>query len=186
MGPASDLAIRPETPADRAAVRDVVLRAFGPGEEVVADLVDALRELPDAPLSFVAEVAGEPVGHVLLSTSLLDAPRRLVEVLVLSPLGVVPEFQRQGVGTALVATAVDAARAHGAPLLFLEGDPAYYSRRGFVAGGPEGFRKPSLRIPDLAFQVVKLATYRPWMTGTLVYAWPFWALDCVGLRDPNA
>ena len=123
MRPATDVVIRPETPADRAAVRDVVLRAFGPGEEVVADLVDALRDLPGEPMSYLAEVDGDPVGHVMLSTSLLDAPRRLVDVLVLSPLGVVPEFQRRGVGAGLIDTAMAAARAHGAPLLFLEGDP---------------------------------------------------------------
>ena len=32
---------------------------------------------------------------------------------------------------------------------------------------------------------MKLPAYETWMTGTLVYAWPFWALDCVGLRDPT-
>lgn len=41
-------------------------------------------------LSFVAELRGQVVGHVQLSKSWLDAPKRLVEVLVLSPLGVVP------------------------------------------------------------------------------------------------
>jgi putative acetyltransferase len=47
-----------------------------------------------------------------------------------------------------------------------------------------GFRKPSLRIPDDAFQVAALAAYEPWMTGTLVYSATFWVHDCVGLRDP--
>lgn len=40
------------------------------------------------------------------------------------------------------------------------------------------------RIPDEAFQVSILSAYEPWMTGTLVYSESFWALDCVGLRDP--
>jgi putative acetyltransferase len=74
----------------------------------------------------------------------------------------------------------------GAPAVFLEGDPAYYSRFGFTPGGGHGFRKPSLRIPDAAFQVAVLPAYEPWMTGTLVYAEPFWRYDCVGLRDPGA
>ena len=93
--------------------------------------------------------------------------------------------QRHGIGTALVRAAIDAAAASGAPVLFLEGDPRYYGRHGFVPGAPLGFRKPSLRIPDAGFQVVVLPSHEPWMTGTLVYAWPFWALDCVGLRDPG-
>lgn len=70
------------------------------------------------------------------------------------------------------------------PLVFLEGDPAFYRRVGFVAGGPLGFRKPSLRIPDGAFQVVRLPAHEAWMTGTLVYAETFWRHDAVGLRGP--
>ena len=52
-------------------------------------------------------------------------------------------------------------------------------------GDQHGFRKPSLRIPDAAFQVIRFATHQPWMTGTLVYPEAFWALDCVGLRKPD-
>jgi putative acetyltransferase len=40
-----------------------------------------------------------------------------------------------------------------------------------------------LRIPEAAFQVVKLPAYEPWMTGTLIYDHTFWDLDCVGLRE---
>ena len=54
--------------------------------------------------------------------------------------------------------------------------------RGGDAGGGHGFRKPSLRIPDAAFQVMVLPAYEPWMTGTLVYSATFWEYDCVGLR----
>jgi hypothetical protein len=52
----------------------------------------------------------------------------------------------------------------------LEGSPTYYPRLGFRAGAELGFRKPSLRIPDAAFQVMPLGAYEPWMTCTLVYA----------------
>jgi len=183
----SPTAIRPATDADHIAVRRVVLDAFGRREAVVADLVEALRAFPGSePVELVAEVDGELAGHVMLTRSLLDAPRRLVDVQVLSPLSVAPAHQGHGFGTALVLAAIDAAAASGAPLLFLEGDPRYYVRHGFVPGAPLGFRKPSLRIPDPAFQVVVLPPHEPWMTGTLVYSWPFWALDCVGLRDPDA
>jgi putative acetyltransferase len=68
---------------------------------------------------------------------------------------------------------------------FLEGDPTYCRRFGFVAGGTHGFRKPSLRIPDAAFQAIRLPNYAPWMTGTLVHAEAFWRYDCVGRRDPD-
>ena len=68
------------------------------------------------------------------------------------------------------------------PAIFLEGSPGYYRRFGFEAAGSAGFRRPSLRIPEPAFQVRTFASYEPWMTGTLVYPEAFWELDCVGLR----
>jgi predicted N-acetyltransferase YhbS len=69
--------------------------------------------------------------------------------------------------------------------VLLEGSPDFYPRFGFGPGGSRGFRRPSLRIPKPAFMVRPLPGYEPWMTGTLVYADPFWRLDCVGLRDPT-
>lgn len=167
-------------------VRDIHRRAFGRHGPVVADLVDSLRatSTPQDSLSLVAEINGRLIGHVMLTRSLLDAPRRLVEVQVLSPLAVLPEHQRCGIGSALVRSALKTVAERAVPLVFLEGDPGYYARFGFVPGGEQGFRKPSLRIPDAAFQAIKLPRYEPWMTGTLVYAEPFWRHDTVGLRDP--
>lgn len=179
--------IRQETPDDHRAVREVHTRAFGDGERIPG-LVEALRvaKAATAPLSFVATVDDRVVGHVLLSAARLDAPRRIVDVLTLSPLGVLPEFQRQGIGARLVAHALAAADGQGVPLVFLEGSPHYYGTRGFENAGAVGFRSPSLRIPEAAFQVARLSAHEPWMTGTFVYSEVFWAFDCVGLRDPEA
>jgi len=177
--------IRPERTVDAAAVSQLHTSAFADGG-LVSRLVDALRAAPAAlpPLGFVATVGETVAGHVLLSTSRLDAPARLVDVYVLSPLGVLPRFQRRGIGTALIRHALaEAAAAGSAPLVFLEGDPAYYGRRGFERADALGFRAPSLRIPPPGFQVARLPSYEPWMTGTLVYSEPFWAHDLVGLRD---
>ena len=69
------------------------------------------------------------------------------------------------------------------PLVFLEGDPGFYSRVGFVAGAELGFTPPSVRIPAQAFQVAILPGYvQGEMTGALVYPDVFWRHDCVGLR----
>src|SRR5262249_26788237 len=122
-------------------------------------------------------------GHTMLTAGRLDAPRRIVDVYVLSPLGVLPSFQQQGIGTKLVSHALAAAAQKRIPLVFLEGSPRYYGRRGFEKATQFDFRAPSLRIPEPAFQVARLSSYESWMTGTLVYSDPFWALDCVGLRD---
>ncbi len=180
--------LREELPSDREPVREIHLQAFGDHGIVVADLVDTLRTaiVRGGGLSLVAEHAGQVVAHVMFSRSLLDAPRRLVEVQVLSPLGVVPEHQKQGVGSALVRAGLQTLSGRAVPIVFVEGDPGYYSRFGFAAGGEQGFRKPSLRIPDAAFQAIRLPAYEAWMTGTLVYSEPFWRHDAVGLRDPDA
>ena len=159
--------------------------AFGDHGAVVAELVDELRELvaSDGGLSLVAEHCGDVVGHLMFTRSLLDAPRRLIDVQVLSPVGVLPDYQRQGVGSVLIRAGLEVMIKRRVPVVFLEGDPGYYSRFGFQAGGPQGFRKPSLRVPDAAFQAIRLADHEPWMTGTLVYAEAFWRHDCVGRRD---
>ena len=177
------LVIRPESTEDHGDVRVVHAQAFGDGERV-PELVDALRaaKAPLPPLSLVATVDGRVVGHVMLSACRVDALPRLVDVFSLSPLGVLPEFQRQGIGTRLVAHALEEASRQGVPLVFLEGSPHYYGKRGFSDATEAGFRPPTLRYPPGTFQVAKLAPYEEWMTGTFVYSDTFWALDCVGLR----
>ena len=136
-------------------------------------------------MSFVATLDDRVVGHVMLSAARLDAPPRIVDVLTLSPLGVLPAFQHQGIGTRLIQHALAAADSQGVPLVFLEGAPSYYGKHGFQAAEAAGFRAPSLRYPDGAFQVVRLSAHEPWMTGTFVYSETFWALDCVGLRGEH-
>lgn len=177
--------LRLERPADHDAVHELHRQAFGDDHgELVATLTQELRGLiePGSGLSLVAVDEQQIVGHVLFTRSILDAPERLVDVLVLSPVGVLPSHQKQGVGTALVTRGLELADAQGAPLVFLEGSPSYYPRFGFEPGEPLGFRKPSLRIPDVAFQVRRLSTYDPRLTGTLVYSEIFWHHDAVGLR----
>jgi len=138
QGGCVELVIRQERAGDHEAVREVHRQAFGDGERVPT-LVDALRTAQTslAPLSLVATVGERVVGHVMLSACRLDALPRLVDVLSLSPLGVRPEFQRQGIGTRLVADALAGADSRGIPLVFLEGSPHYYGKRGFAT--PRGW-----------------------------------------------
>ena len=172
--------LRPERPVDRSAVRELHLAAFGDHGRSVADLVDDLR--PTASVSLVAHADAVVVGHVLFSPGLLDTPRELVPVQTLSPLAVHPARQRGGIGAALVRAGLDLLADRGVPVVFLEGDPGYYARLGFRVAGPLGFRRPSSRIPEQAFQAALLPTHEPWMTGTFVYPDVFWRHDAVGLR----
>lgn len=173
--------VRPYRAADGEQVRQLLTDAFGRGS--VADLAAALRESDAHRAALVAEVDTRVAGLVQLSRGWLDAPRRLVEVLVLSPLGVLPEVQRRGIGGALVRAAIGTAEQLGDPLLFLEGSPRYYPRHGFCPAGRYGFLRPSRRIPEPAFQVVKLPGWQDWMVGALVYPDAFWRYDSVGLRN---
>jgi putative acetyltransferase len=175
---------RAARPDDDAAIDAVVGAAFGDEGPVIVRLLGLLAAAGHRRASLVAEQDGSLVGHVQLSRSWVDARERLVEVLVLSPLSVLPEAQGRGVGTALVAAALDRAAALGAPAVVLEGSPDYYGRRGFVRASELGFTRPSVRIPDAACQVALLPAHEPWMTGALVYCDPFWVKDAVGLRDP--
>jgi putative acetyltransferase len=181
--------IRFEEPGDVDAVAQVQREAFGAHDpahaEVVIRLVDDLRTRlkGESGLSLVADYGGEVGGHVMFSRGLLDAPARAVEVQILSPVGVRPRAQGKGIATALIRRGLEILGALNVPAVFLEGDPGFYSRLGFVPAGTRGFRKPSLRIPDAGFQVITLPAYEPWMTGTLVYPEPFWRHDLVGRRD---
>lgn len=172
--------IRPQLLADADAVRDVLTHAFDDNGEV-ATLSESLLD-GRSRFALVAELDGVVVGHAQASRCWVDAPQRVVDVLVLSPVGVAPDHQRRGIGGQLVRTALDAAEHIGAPLMFLEGDPRYYRRFGFVPGSTHGFTRPSTRIPPAAFQVAILATWERWMTGALVYCDTFWTHDAVGLR----
>jgi putative acetyltransferase len=122
---------------------------------------------------------------VMFTRSLLDAPPRLVEVQVLSPVAVLPPRQSQGIGSALIRAGLQVMTERAVPVVFLEGDPGYYSRFSFATAAAQGFRSPSLRIPAAAFQAIRLPHHEPWMNGTLVYSESFWRHDAVGLRDPG-
>ena len=144
-----------------------------------------LRAVEDLRVELLAEDDDGVQGYVALSRAWLDARERLVDVLVLSPLGVRPARQGGGVGTALLAAAVEAGGATGAPLVFLEGAPGFYGSRGWEPASAHALESPSARIPEPACQVVLLPGHEPWMTGRLVYPDVWWRLDLVGLRDPE-
>ena len=143
--------IRAEAASDRAAIATVVSRAFGSPSE--AQLVAAIRESPNyvASWSLVAVVDQSIVGHVMLSYMNISDGTCEHRIASLSPLSVDPDYQRRGIGTALVHAAVSVAESDGEPLIVLEGNPAFYSRFGFEHAVPLGitnrFSTPSTGRP---------------------------------------
>ena len=174
--------VRTEEPADLHAVDALVAAAFG-GPEVPALVRDMRTDHCWLNLSFVAtDDADRVVGHVSYTRGWVDAPDRLVDVLVLSPLSVRPDLHRRGVGRALVHQSLHLLEDRPEPVVFLEGDPAYYRRLGFEAAGDYGFDRPSDSIPAAAFQCRPLPSYDEGLGGRLVYPDVFWRHDSVGLR----
>ena len=127
--------------------------------------------------------------------------RRGSEVQVLSPVAVAPpppqpggpppascQTHRRGIGSALISSWPRDPHRTGCSAGLSRRGPALLLPARLPGGAHAGaFGKPSLRIPDAAFQVITLEAYESWMTGTLVYPEAFWECDAVGLRDdPDA
>jgi putative acetyltransferase len=174
--------IREATDDDLDVVRRIVSAAYG-GERN-ATLLDALQDsVAWLDLVFVAEEKDHLVAAGCYTRGWLDAPTKLVEVLVLSHVAVRPDRQRVGVGSQLVKESLRAVQDRDEPLVFLEGDPGFFSRLGFIAGSELGFTPPSRRIPVGAFQIATLPGYeQDVMTGAVVYPDVWWRHDAVGLR----
>ncbi|MFD8497640.1 GNAT family N-acetyltransferase [Amycolatopsis sp. NPDC059657] len=159
--------IRRETTADASAIHAVHSAAFN--GTVEPNLVDELRAEGDLlnVLSLVAVIDGEIAGHVGGSTATLNGDKGIA--VALGPLGVLPAYQRAGVGSALVHAFNAAADALGYGVAVLLGDPKYYSRFGYVLGSAHGIVPPQAEWAQ-HFQVRTLAGYKSDMRGDFRYA----------------
>lgn len=148
-------AVRPELPEDEAGIRRVHEEAFGRPDE--ADLVDHLREKDNLLLSLVAVAEGRIIGHVAFSPVVIEPGEGGMEpfrAVGLAPVGVLPEHQGKGVGSALVRAGCEECERRGSPLVILLGHPEYYGRFGFVPAKPFGVEHPfGPDVPDEAFML---------------------------------
>jgi putative acetyltransferase len=137
------ITIRPETPVDRAAIHAVNTQAFA-GRTAEAGLVYAIRLSVDfiPELSLVAEESGQIVGHILFSRLHIQTEGGPVPALALAPMAVLPDYQRQGIGSQLVRRGLErcASLEHG--IVIVLGHPAYYPRFGFSAALAESLDCP--------------------------------------------
>ena len=128
---AGALTIRAETSADFDAIRRVNRLAFGGDLEV--RLVDALRDGGWLRLSLVAERDSEIVGHILFSELPIETPQGTLPALSLAPVAVLPEHQKQGIGSELIRQGLVNSRLAGYRIVIVVGHPEYYPRFGFSA-----------------------------------------------------
>ncbi|WP_402371105.1 GNAT family N-acetyltransferase [Isoptericola rhizosphaerae] len=147
--------IRPERPADFAAVRALLTAAFDDGGEV-ADGVERIRAswIYRPELSLVAidaetaeRTSGSVAGFVMVTGCTVTGPAGSRTVAMLTPLAVAPDRQRRGRGATLVRSVLELADRAGEPFVVLEGSPHYYGRFGFEDARPHGIR---LTLPDWA------------------------------------
>lgn len=124
--------IRTETQIDIKGIEEVTLAAFtglfsdNPTEHLI---VNGLREAGVLFLSLVAKQDGQIVGHVAFSPVLIN--REDKGWYGLGPISVLPELQKQGIGSALIKEGLSKIREMGAKGCVLEGSPDYYQRFGF-------------------------------------------------------
>ncbi|PSB08578.1 GNAT family N-acetyltransferase [Pleurocapsa sp. CCALA 161] len=145
--------IRAEKSDDTEAVYQVNVAAFGRKSE--ADLVDALRGAASA-LSFVAVESGQIVGHVFFSpVEIVGVCADDVLVFGLAPVSVIPNYQRQGIGSLLIQYGLKECAQLGGSAVVVLGFPEYYSRFGFTPAREKGL-ECEYPVPDEVFMVLEL------------------------------
>ena len=164
--------IRPEEAREVPGIRDANHRAFGRGVE--ARLVDDLRDGGYARLSLVAEEEGRLVGHVMFSEAAIRTEGGgEVGALALGPVGVIPDRQGRGVGSALIREGLDRCTQAGHRIVVLLGHPDYYPRFGFSAERAEKLSSAYAGEAFMALELVPVALSG--VIGEFEFAPPFGA-----------
>lgn len=129
----SKIVIRTETSADVSAITEVTIAAFKTlaiSSHTEQFIVAALRAAGALTLSLVAEREGQVIGHIALS------PLRISDGTAnwygLGPVSVLPEYQRQGIGKALMQEGLARLKGMHAGGCCLVGHPDYYRKFGFA------------------------------------------------------
>lgn len=163
------LTIRKEQDADCDIVHQIITEAFktadhSDGNE--SDLVKKLRKsqafIPD--LSLVALIDDKLVGHVLFTKAYVNQ----TTVLALAPLSVLPEYQNQGIGQALIKQGHIIAKKLGYKFSIVLGHARYYPKAGYVPACKYGIKAP-FEIPDENFMAICLNGKSCQLNGTIKY-----------------
>ena len=144
--------IREEKSGDERQIRVVNQQAFGQNGE--ADIVDKLRQTCPNLISLVAVLEELIVGHILFSPVTVQTKERIITGMGLAPMAVLPDFQRQGMGSRLVKAGLDVVERAHFPFIIVLGHPTYYPRFGFVPASQYGIKSEYENVPDDAFMIL--------------------------------
>jgi putative acetyltransferase len=145
--------IRREEPQDMAAIRFVNEQAFGGSGE--ANAIEALRDRGVATLSLVAVIDNRVVGHLFFTPAVIESTDRSWSAIGLAPLAVLPEYQRRGIGSALMDAGLAECRRLGGERVIVLGHPDYYPRFGFERASEYSVRF-EFEAPDEACMILAL------------------------------
>jgi len=136
--------IRTATNPDRDDIHSVHWSAFAADERaLVSELAVNLLSEQTTPktISLVAESEGNIVGHVAFSPVTLENDKSF-RGYILAPLGVKPDYQQQGIGSTLIESGIQQLSTMDVNILFVYGDPNYYSKFGFSVDAAAVYTPP--------------------------------------------
>lgn len=127
--------------------------------KLVRSLVEEIRSkrfyLPELDLIMVDADADEVIGLVIFTRFHLDGKYE-DELLLLSPVAVKTELQRQHISKELIEYGFEKAKALGYKAVIVEGNPMNYRNRGFVTSAPYGITAhESVGLPHPDCMMVK-------------------------------
>ena len=150
--------VREANVKDAEGIKNLHLQAFGNSEaELVSALaVNLLHEKTAVNIiSLVAIENDVIIGHVAFSPLFLDSTNDLFGY-ILAPLAVSPAHQNNRVGSRIVKHGLERVSSLGAYVVFVYGDPAFYSRFGFKTDLAQNYFPPyTLQYPE-GWQAMKL------------------------------
>jgi putative acetyltransferase len=148
--------IRLEQQSDIKDIRDINEKAFGQPQE--ANIIDNLRKNCEELLSMVAIDKEKIVGHILFSPVTIEREHGVLKGMGLAPMAVLPDLQRQGIGSQLVNMGIEQLRNTKCPFIIVLGHPEYYPRFGFEPASRFGIKSQWEGIPDNVFMILWLDT----------------------------
>lgn len=160
-----NITIRLEEENDYKRVEEITRAAFSYPDRIVRGqigcpyehwMVHELRYRDGIPkLSLVATVDNNIVGHIICSNAEVKTDNTIIPVLNFGPISVLPEYQRKGVGKALITDMINRAKKLGFGAILFFGRPEYYPQFGFKEASAfgvtdsEGYNYPAFMGMEL-------------------------------------